>query len=482
MAARKRRDGRGLGTVVRAALSFPTVQSFFSSLWGGVGLGPRETFPGEWQSSSRAATGTATKRSPLAHSAVYTCINIIASDISKLQLRVMRPREGDKYGGREVHKNHPLMRVFNKPNHYQTSLQFLQHYVASKLWTGNAYVVLFRDGRGVVESMHALDPTTVTPAITADGSLWYLVKADKLNKLPEDIYLPARDVIHDRAITLFHPLIGVSPLYAAAVSASIGNSISANSEAFFSNMSRSSGTLTAPGEIPDATAIRLKKEWADNYSGIGFGTVAVLGSGLEWKPLNMTAVDAQLIEQLRFTVEDVGRVYRVPSFMLGETKLTYRNSEQLTRTYFQGCLSYHIEAMEQCFNQKFEMSGGTKVEFDLTPLFRMETDLRYDTHQKALTAGIKAINEVRAEEDLPPVKGGEEPRLQMQYVPLSMANMPAPTAPGAQPPTAAQEPPPQDDTDDDDTADDGSSRAPEEYVVAAQTRLLAAYSQNLAGA
>lgn len=434
-------------------------QSFFSSLWGGAGAAPRETYPGEWQSSSRAASGTYSKRSPLAHSAVFTCISNITSDISKLPARVMRPRTDGRPGleGMEVHKNHPLTAVLRKPNHYQTSLQFFQHYFASKLWTGNAYVLLFRDGRGVVQSMHVLDPTTVTPALTSDGSLYYLVKADRLNGLTEDVYIPARDLLHDRAITLFHPLVGVSPLYAAAASASIGNSIVQNSENFFTNMSRSSGVLTAPGEIPDTLAARLKKEWDNNYTGLGFGKVAVLGAGLEWKPMTMTAADAQLIDQLRWTVEDIGRVYRVPSFMLGENKITYKNSEQLSRYYFQGCLSYHIESAEQCFNAKFELTGGLEIQFDLSPLFRMETDLRYETHSKALSAGIKSINEVRAEENLPPVKGGDEPRLQMQYIPLSKVDAVAPAAPAPQAPA----PEPEDDTEEpeDTPADDTEDEA-----------------------
>ena len=460
------------------------VQSLFSSLWGGVGAAPRETYPGEWQSASRG-TATPQRKSPLAHSAVYTCINNIASDISKLPLRVMRPRAKEGTG-REPHVHHPLTRLFAKPNHYQTSLQFLQHYLGSKLWTGNTYVLLFRDARGVVESMHALDPTTVTPSLTSDGSVWYLVKADGLNKLREDTYIPARDILHDRAITLFHPLIGVSPLYAAAVSASIGNSISSNSENFFQNMSRASGTLTAPGEIPQATADRLKKEWDGNYSGLGFGKVAVLGSGLEWKPLTINASDSQLIEQLRFTVEDIGRVYRVPSFMLGETKLTYRNSEQLARMYYQWCLSYHIEAAEQCFNQKFEVSGGVEIEFDLSPLFRLETDLRYDTHAKALNSGIKSINEVRADEDLPPVTGGEEPRLQMQYVPLSTINAAAAAAMGAGQPAAPAEEPEEpeepDDDEEDEDEDEPVEEASEELITRVFDRLRAASATATPGA
>lgn len=435
----------------------PYAQSVFASMFGGAGAGVREPYAGAWQNGGEIRTSQ--RKSPLAHSAVYTCINIISSDISKLPMKVKRPRVGAP--GMEDHVNHPINRVLRNPNRYQTALQFLLYYFASKLWTGNVYVLLFRDSRGVVESMHVLDPSTVTPAVTKEGDVWYLVKANDLNKLAEDTYIPARDVLHDRAMALFHPLIGVSPLYAAAVSANIGNSISSNSEQFFENMSRASGVLTAPGDIPPATADRLKKEWDGNYSGLGFGKVAVLGAGLEWKPLAITAADAQLIEQLRFTVEDIGRVYRVPSFMLGElAKQTYRNSEQSARMYYQGCLSHHIESAEQCFTAKFEMEGGVRVMFDLSPLFRMESDVRYETHAKALSAGIKSINEVRAEEDLPPVKGGEEPRMQVQYVPISMTPMPG--QPGATP-TPAVPADPEDDTPDDDVDsendDDGNGDA-----------------------
>lgn len=451
----------------------PFAQSVFASMFGGAGAGVREPYAGAWQNGDEIRAHQ--RKSPLAHSAVYTCINIIASDISKLPLRVKRPRGSSP--GMEEHPNHPINRVLRVPNRYQTALQFLLYYFASKLWTGNTYVLLFRDARGVVESMHVIDPSTVTPSITKEGDVWYMVKATNLNGLTEDTYIPARDILHDRAMTLFHPLIGVSPLYAAAVSANIGNSISANSEQFFANMSRASGVLSAPAEIPPATADRLKREWDGNYSGLGFGKVAVLGSGIEWKPLAINAADAQLIEQLRFTVEDIGRVYRVPSFMLGElAKQTYRNSEQSARMYYQGCLSHHIESAEQCFTSKFEMEGGVRVVFDLAPLFRMESDVRYETHAKALTAGIKSINEVRAEEDLPPVKGGEEPRMQVQYVPISMTPTPGQPMPG-QPAPGAPEPEDDDEGEDDDEAPDDASgddakQVSEEGLAVVRARLL----------
>lgn len=469
----------------RRAFSAINAQGIFASLFGGIGGFARETFPGEWQISDRYGDTGVPERSPLAHSAVYTSINVISSDIAKLPLRIMRKRASG--GGREVHSRHPLSAVLAKPNRYQTSLQFIQNYLASKLWTGNVYVLLFRDARGVVNEMHVLDPNTVTPAVDPEGNVWYLVKRTNLNKLDQDIYIPSRDILHDRAVTIWHPLIGVSPLFSAAVSASVGNRIAGHSDSFFKHMSRASGVLSAPADIPPPTAERLKKEWDNNYAGTGFGKVAVLGAGLEWKPLTMTATDAQLIEQMRWSVEDVGRVYRVPAFMLGETKVTYRNSEQLSRMYFNGCLSYHIESMEQCFQQKFELGPeeDTSIEFDLAPLFRMETDLRYATHAKALSAGIKSINEVRAEEDLPPVKGGEEPRLQMQYVPLSLANQPPADQPGAPKPAAPMEDPPGEPEDPNETPDPGDpnepapSKSDEEFAAEVAARLKSIFTKEL---
>lgn len=407
----------------RLAVTKSAVRGFIHNLIAplyGSGVTPHEPYAGAWQESSRTSNGGCVPKSNLAHSAVYTCINNISSDLAKLTLRVMRPRDlpAGSPVSLEEHAMHPISALLRKPNRYQTPYQFWQYHFMSKLYRGNAYTFLIRDGRGVPSSAHVLHPDDVTVVMSTDGDVWYRVKATPLNRLGEDQYIPSRDIIHDRAVCLFHPLVGVSPLFAAGVSASIGNSISSNSEMFFKNMSRSSGVITGPGEIADTIAKRLKSEWDNNYNGLGFGKVAVLGSGLEWKPLTMNAVDSQLVEQLRFSVEDIARVYRVPYFMLAESKQTHRSSEQSARLYFQGCLSAHIESAEQCFTLGFELTGGSVVRFDTAPLFRLETDLRFDTHQKALTSGIKSINEVRAEEDLPPVKGGEVPRLQMQYVPI----------------------------------------------------------------
>jgi HK97 family phage portal protein len=206
--------------------------------------------------------------------------------------------------------------------------------------------------------------------------------------------------------------------------------------------------LTAPGKISKDTADRLKEDWDNNYTGQRYGKTAVLPEGLKWEPLTITAQDAQLIEQLRWSVEDVARVFRVPPFMLGDTtKTSYRNSEQLARAYLSGCLSYHIEALEQRFARAFEFPVDYELKFDLSTLLRAEIDVRYAAYQQALSSAWATINEVRAQEGLAPVEGGDEPHIQIQYVPLSAsgkAPVPGSAASGPVEPSPAGEPAPAD--------------------------------------
>ena len=199
---------------------------------------------------------------------------------------------------------------------------------------------------------------------------------------------------------------------------------------------------------------RAKEEWDTAYRGREYGKVAILPNGLQWQPITITAQDAQLIEQLRWSVEDVARVFRVPPFMLGDmSKVSYRNTEQLARAYLTNCLAYHLRAIEVRLAAAFEFPANFEISFDLSALLRTEIDVRFTAYAQALNAGWQSINEVRAQEGLAPVDGGEEPRVQMQYRPLSEANAPPPTpAPPAPTPAPTNEPAPADTTEPADAA------------------------------
>jgi HK97 family phage portal protein len=411
--------------------------------WPPLGNGDRGP-PGAWQMNMQQGYGGLEL---VAFSAVYACVNTIASDCSKLPMQVYRIDQAT--GARQLQRGDYYAALMRTPNDYQTSADFMLAFVQSYLLQGNTYVYCGkRNGRGEIEAMHVLNPYRVKPLVAENGDIFYECAEDFLAGLAPGTIVPARDMIHHRLPLLpGYPLIGVTPIFAAAASSAVGIKILQDSQQFFANSARPSGILQSSTNIGDDMKRRAKEEWDTAYRGREYGKVAILPTGLQWQPITITAQDAQLIEQLRWSVEDVGRVFRVPTFMLGDTnRVSYRNTEQLARAYLTNCLAYHLHAIEVRLAAAFEFPATYEITFDLSALLRTEIDVRFTAYTQALNAGWQSINEVRAQEGLGPVEGGAEPRVQMQYVPLTQANGPTEPAPApSDEPAPAADPAPAND-------------------------------------
>ncbi|MFP3708172.1 phage portal protein [Paraburkholderia sp. SIMBA_009] len=376
---------------------------------GGLAGVVREPFAGAWQ----AGMGVDSHHDLLAFSAVFACVDRIASDISKLGIRYVKQNGIIWQDTSAPRFTAPLRR----PNQYQNRIQFVKAWQVSKLLHGNTYVLLVRDALRNVIAMYVLDPRRVVPLVATSGAVFYQVAADPLRGLPEQLTIPASEIIHDRGICPWHPLIGVSPIVAAAAAGTMGNRIQSNSRAFFGNMSRPGGVLSTPGKISDETADRVKRQWETNYGGANAGRVAVVGDGLKYDAVTMSATDAQLIEQLKWAVEDVARCYHVPLYKIGADPTgskTAANIGALEQSYYTDCLQAPIEEMEICLDDGFEVPDGQGFEVDVRGLLRMDPGARYDAYAKAVGGGWMAPNEARAAENMAPVAGGDTPYLQQQ--------------------------------------------------------------------
>jgi HK97 family phage portal protein len=404
-------------------------------------FGPiRESFAGAWQRGVYPES----QRNIFAFSAVYACVNLIAADIAKLRPMLTQDTPGGYWI--EVSGNSPLQPVLSKPNRYQTRIQFFHQWITSKLMYGNAYILKERDQRGVVTGLYVLDPRLVVPLVASDGSVYYQLKIDHLSGVQEPDTYPASEIIHDRMITLWHPLVGVSPIFACGAAATQGIRIQANSASFFENMSRPSGMLTAPGKITDETALRIKNQFEPNFSAGNLGRLFVAGDGLVYAPMTIPAEDAQLIQQLNWTIEDVARCFQVPLHKISQVaqrSINYASIGALNQDYYTQTLQFHIESLELLLDEGLGLDGPKyNVTLDLEGLLRLDPAARIDTAAKGVGSGIYAPNEGRAKENLPPVKGGEMPFLQQQNWTLEqLADRVSPVdAPGVAAPAAAPSP------------------------------------------
>lgn len=386
--------------------------------WGSrfAGLMPwiSEIFPGAWQDNVEVKPEDCLS-SPI----VYACITLISNDIGKLRARLVRKDENGIWS--ENDGNSPFWPVLRHPNHFQNHIQFKQWWVMSKLRHGNTYALKERDARGVVRSLYVLDPGRVTPLVGDDGSVFYQLSQDNLAGVEElGITVPASEIIHDRMNCLYHPLVGISPLFAAAIAAGVGIKIQNNTLRFFNNSANPGGILVAPGNISPENAKMIKDQWHSNYSGVNAGKVAVIGDGMKFEPLSHSAVDSQLIETLRWSDERICSVFHVPGYKVGVGSAPgYNNIEAMDRGYYSGCLQSPIEEMEACLDDGLGLDGVTNgVELDLEGLMRMDTKTQMEALKIGVDAGIIAPNEGRKQVNLPPLEGGDTVYMQQQDFPL----------------------------------------------------------------
>lgn len=374
----------------------------------------REPFSGAWQS----VIAVDAPKSILAFSPVFACVTRIAGDIAKLCVELVSEDDDDICT--PVVSSSPYWQVLRKPNHFQNRIQFFLCWIISKLLHGNVYALKQRDLRGIVTALYILDPQRVTPLVTDSGDVYYQINADSLAGVEKQITIPAREIIHDIMFPLWHPLVGVSPIYACGLSATMGNRIQANSTRFFQNMSRPSGILTAPQKIDDETAKEYKARWQENYGGNNVGHVAVLGSGLKYEGVGTIAPDqAQLIEQLKWTAEDVARTFGMPLYKIGGPLPVGSTIAALDQAYYDDCLQFLIESCELCLDEGLELPAGYHTEFDLEGLLRMDQGAQYDALEKGIRGSWMAPNEARRKRNLQPVEGGDSPMAQMQNFSLA---------------------------------------------------------------
>lgn len=437
---------RAISSFVRASVAVvKAIPATLSSPQSRGGWFPilRETFAGAWQSNVEVVVTDV-----LSHVTVYACITLIASDVGKQRIKLVQ-RDGNGIWT-EVDKPSPFTPVLKKPNRYQNRIKFLENWITSKLISGNTYILKQRDQRGIVTGLYILDPNRVKVLIGQDGSVWYELNTDNLSGITDQVIAPASEIIHDVMVPLYHPLVGVSPITACGLAAIQGLRILENSTLFFQNGASPGGILSSDQVIKNDQATELAERWASNYGGANHGNVAVLGNGLKYQQLQMSATDSQLIEQLKLTAEMICSAFHVPPYKVGVGPYpSYNNVEALDQQYYSQCLQTHIESIEELLDYGLGLDTPKEgvqygTELDTDALLRMDTATRMKAASDALIGGMSPDEVRKRYHDLGPVAGGEKVFLQRQNWPLELLGTDQPTAPAA---PDAPEPEPEPDPD-----------------------------------
>ena len=371
-----------------------------------------EPYSGAWQKNDELKL-----EDNAAFYAVFACVSLIAKDIGKMPLLLKKRQQGVLV---EAAIPKPLQRVWERPNNYQNWQQFNEQWTTSLLLRGNTYALKQRDVFGEVYRLVVLNPDRVKPLVSDLGEVFYQLEVDRLTQA-ESTIVPASEIIHDRINTFYHPLVGLTPITACALASRQGLAIMNNSASFFGNGSKPRGVLTALGAIDAEKARIIREQWNAAYSGQNYGKTAVIGDGMKYESVTMTANDSQLIEQLGMSARIVCTAFNVPPFKIGITDVQATTKiADLNEIYYSDCLQAYIESRENLIDDGLQVKTyGVETFLDLDALIRMDSQSKVAYYKEGISAGIFAPNEARQKMGYLPVEGGDSPMIQQQNYSLA---------------------------------------------------------------
>lgn len=186
------------------------------------------------------------------------------------------------------------------------------------------------------------------------------------------------------------------------------------------------GAFTSDARLNDAVIPRLRDELTKLYAGPeNGGRVAILEGGLKWQQIGLSAADAQLIDQRRFSREEVAAAYDVPLTLLGlsgsgQGFSSYTNVAEFRRALYDAIAS-RLVLFEDTLNAQLVAAepewDGLRVRFDTTELLRPDPEARARMHMLTQQASTTTINERRAIEGLPRI---EDPTADTVFMPVNM--------------------------------------------------------------
>lgn len=301
------------------------------------------------------------------------------------------------------------------PNEDQTPSEFLEALIGGEKMVGNGYARKQRIGKRTV-ALDLLDPqTTQTHRRRQDFALYYR-GVDRAGN-PFDV--PASEIVHLKGFS-FGGDEGMSPVAAGANA--LGNLISANkaSGKMLRSGLSSSGFLETGAILNDPDRDRLQKIM-DRYTGSdNAGKLMILEGGMKYNRLSLSAIDAQLLLQIGFGIEEVARILDMPPILLGHTSngqtMWGTGVEAVIQAWYTLGLRAEIKRVENCLNKRLiepKDFGRFFYKFNVDGLLRGDSAAQAALFSAAAQNGWFTRNEIRKLLDYPPMEGGDDLTVQV---------------------------------------------------------------------
>lgn len=344
----------------------------------------------------------------LTYSAIYACVKVIAETVAMLDIDIYR--EG-KDGTKIVASDHPLHECLTVGwNREQTAFEGCEMIVGHAALRGNAFAQRVWNGAGQTMELWPLHPAYINIMRTRDTRELVYVYSNPVTG--EIDYFGRRDILHIRGL-MSDGVWGVSPIQMLKSTVEAGLAQDKARSMFFANGVRPSGVFEHPQELGEDAYLRLKEDLQNNNAGIeAYQKPLILEEGMKWHQIGMTAQDAQTVEQGKYTKREVYGAYRMPPHKVGDFEFSsFSNAEQGAIDFASDCIGPWVARIAKAYNYTLlspqERAEGLIIKISLKKLKEGDKHSTAQANAIARQNGWKNPDEIREEEDLDPIPGGE---------------------------------------------------------------------------
>jgi HK97 family phage portal protein len=362
---------------------------------------------------SGAAGKAVTVETAMSLAAFWACVRVTAQAVSTLPLQFFEKQAS----GSPISVDYQLGDILSgSPNVDQTSLEYWESVVAWLLVNGDACSEVSSIGRRV-SALNILP--NAYPHRDADGVLTF-----KYSDRGKSYTLPREKVFHVKGFG-FGGDCGLSAIRYGVQTFSTAIAAFETSGKLFSNGMHSAGLLTSEQVLTDPQRDQLDKIMQTYAGSERAGKLMILEGGLKFEKLQLNPVDAQLLQQQRFSIEEVCRWTGTPPIIIGhapEGQTMFGSGvEQTFLAWLALGINPICERIERRITKQLIAPADQRriyAEFNREAFLQMDAAAKASFLSQMTQNGLMDRNEGRRKLNLPARTGGDKLTAQSNLVPL----------------------------------------------------------------
>lgn len=341
-------------------------------------------------------------------------VDFLTNSIAQLPLKVYT-RDGET--DRQRDRDSVAAKLLWRPNEDQTGYEFIRALAAEYFVFGAVYVWVLPDANS--DSGYQIRIIPSEWVIGSDSENAYAKNVLRVSTgNGTAVEIPRSEFVQFRTYSPGHPGGYVSPI--SGLRQTLQEQIEAGKfrKQLWSSSGRLNAQIVRPANVQpwnDEARARFATAFRESWGpgGSKAGSIPILEDGMEIKPFSTSFKEAEWAVSVKLSRESVAAAYGVnPSLIWHSDTQTYASAKDNARALYSDCLGPVLQMIQQRFNSfllpMIGVDPNTYVEFDLTEKLKGSFEERASILQASVGGPWLTRNEARADNNLPPVEGGDE--------------------------------------------------------------------------